>query len=119
MSCTVEIIANVNEESNVSFGFSLTGKDDEAVTPNTFNWTLSDLKGVVINNRSGESETPAVKNWVDLEGDDLALPAGIKVLTIYGTMDTERDGVPQVNQPYTHYIKFNICDVPNIPIPIL
>ena len=118
MSCTVEIKANVNQESSVSFGFSLIGKIGEAVTPNTFNWTLSDEDEEPVNSREDVSGTPAAKNWVDLKGDDLVLPdadAPLRTVAIYGTMDTERDGEAQLNEPYTFYIKFNVCDVPNIP----
>ena len=116
MGCTVEIKANVNQKSSISFGFSLTGKTNEAVTPNDFNWILSDTEERVV--KTVLSQTPAAKNWVDLNGADLALPdtdIPIRNVIIYGTMDTTRDGVPQINEPYTFYIQFNICDVPNIP----
>ena len=118
MGCTVEIKANVNQESNVSFGWKFTGKDGEAVTPNEFNWTLSDEDEEPVNGKENVSETPAAKNWVDLKGDDLALldaDAPLRTVTVYGTMDTTRAGVAQLNETYTHYIKFNLCDVPNIP----
>ena len=116
-TCEVKVTAYVNERSSVSFGFALTGKDSEAVTPNTFIWTLSDINEAPINGQEDVVGTPGVINWVDLEGDDIALPgaSGVRILTVYGTMNTTRAGVAQINQPYTKYIKFNICDILNIP----
>ena len=111
-------IANVNKKSSISFGFSLTGKAAEEVTPNNFNWILGDTEKNVI--KTVLLQTPAVKNWVDLRGDDLDFPVfsgdkGIRTVTVYGTMDTTRDGVPQLNEPYTEHIEFNVRNVPNIP----
>ena len=118
-TCEVKVTTKVNKNGSVSFGFSMTGKDDEAVTPNTFNWTHSDINEDPINGKEAVVGTPGVISWVDLRDDDLALPgtSGIRVVTIYGTMNTTRDGVAQLNDPYTFYLKYNICDVFNIPPP--
>ncbi len=118
MSCTPEIITDfVEEESSISIGIAITGLDDEALTPNTFEWTLTDVDGNIINSRVFTAQTPAATNWVDLEGDDLVLPgtSGVRVVTTKGTMNTTRDGVPLINKPYTKEKRFEICKVLNIP----
>lgn len=117
MTCSTDIIATFDEEGSGSVGFDITGLDDEAVTPNTFIWTLTDPNGTVINNRENIVGTPGSTNWVDLQGDDLALPgtSNVRLLTVRGTMDTARDGVAQLNKPYTQEKWFNICRMKNIP----
>ena len=117
MTCSITSIASFNEESSGSIGFSITGLDSEAVTPNTFSWTLTDVNGTVINSREDVSETPAATTWIDLEGLDLVL-SGVsnnRVLTAKGTMNTTRDGVAQINKPYTVEKRFDICKVLNVP----
>lgn len=117
MSCSTDSIATFNEESSGSLGFALTGLDDEAVIPNTFSWTLTDSNGNVMNSKEDIVETPAAKTWVDLEGDDLAIPGTCRnrIVTAKGTMNTTRDGVPQINKPYTVERRFEICKAKNVP----
>lgn len=117
MSCQEKITIFVEEESSLSLSFEITGLDDEALIPNTFEWTETDVDGNVINGRVYTAQTPTAKNWVDMEGLDLALPgtSGVRVVTVKGTMNTTRDGVALTNKPYTKEKRFEICPVLNIP----
>ena len=115
MTCSVKIIASADEEGSIAFGYSLTGLNDEAVTPNSFAWTLTDVEGNVINSKQDVSETPASETFVLLVGDDLKndLTSNVRVLTAKGTYNTSLGGVPKLNVPFTEEIRFDICSFLN------
>jgi len=117
MTCRVDLKTSFNEESSGAIGFTLTGLDDEAVTPNELTWTMTDVNGVVINSRQDVSATPASTTWVVLSGADLALvpTSNVRVMTIKGTYNTVIGGVSQTNLPYTGEYQFDVCSFLNIP----
>lgn len=106
-----------SEESNQPLGFTLSGPDKVAVPPNTFSWTLTDPDKNIINNRENVVETPAEKNFILLEGDDLALPGAsvARFVTIKGTLDFILGGITRLNVPYTEEYSFDIDRKLNIP----
>ncbi len=75
-----EILIDENyavEESTAKLTISFTDEDDQVVTPNSINWTLTDDQGTIINSRDNESvAVPASTIIVGLSGDDLALQTG-------------------------------------------
>ena len=105
----------VNEDSSIGIGFTFTGLNDEAVTPNTFIWGLADIDGNIINNKEDESETPASTTWILLQADDLAdISASlIRVITIYGTYNSTLGGVPRSNVTYAEEYSFDFNKIKN------
>lgn len=77
------------EGSTYVVPFSLTGDDGTTVTPSTAQWTLTDMAGNVINERSNVViATPAASNEIVLTGSDLAEianDAGYRVITVSGS----------------------------------
>ena len=119
MGCSKRIIATAGEESSIAFGYSLTGLINEAVTPDSFTWTLTDVDGVVINSRLDQAVTPASETFVLLKGDDLKndRTSNERILTVKAIYDSELGGVPQLNLPLTDELHFDICRELNIPAP--
>jgi len=117
MTCRVDLKADFPEEGSGAIGFSFTGLSDEAVTPNTLEWTLTDVDGAVINSRQDVSATPAETTWILLQGDDLKTTtvSNARVLTIKGTYNTILGGDAKTNVPYTGEFGFNVCSFLNIP----
>lgn len=76
------------EGSTFVVPFSLTSDDGTTVTPSTARWSLTDMAGDVINERSAVViASPAVSNEIVLTGDDLAgiaNDAGYRVITVSG-----------------------------------
>ncbi len=116
MSCSSEVRATFNENSNGAIGVTITGLNDEELIPNTFLWTWTDNNGNVINNREDEEGTPAAETWVLLQGDDLAITPGLSTLRklkVSGTLNTILGGIPRLNLPYTFEDSYDICDQKN------
>jgi len=72
-------------------------EDDSAIFPMTVDWTLMDIDGATINNRSGETATPAKVVEFFLSGDDLkivddAKPFEYRLLALEGTYNSEATG---------------------------
>jgi hypothetical protein len=65
------------EESTAKITVSFTDEDDQAVIPNTINWSLTDVNGTEINGRTDVVvSSPASTITLGLSGDDLAIQAG-------------------------------------------
>lgn len=111
--CSIKITVKVFQDSSVAFGFTMTGLNDAALTPNTFLWSLSDPNGVVINGNYKVSETPDTTTWILLEGLDLADAANstLRYLTIEGTYNSTLDGEPVLNTAYKEQYQFDICKI--------
>ena len=111
--CSIKITVKVFQDSSVAFGFTMTGLNDAALTPNTFLWSLSDPNGVVINTKYKVSETPDTTTWILLEGLDLAdvVNSTLRYITIEGTYNSTLDGAPVLNQAYKEQYDFDICKI--------
>jgi hypothetical protein len=86
-----ELSGTAIEESTFIITASFTDEDDNNVTPNAINWTLTDADGVVINSQLDGSVTPGTSVDIVLSGDDLALAYGRtteRVLLIEGNYDS-------------------------------
>ncbi len=105
-----------NEEGSGAIGFSLTGLADEAVTPTTFLWTLTDKSGSVVNSREDVAVTPATTTWILLQGNDLAdaIQSAVRKITIKGTYNTTLGGVAKTAVPFTGEYQFTICKLDKI-----
>ena len=112
----INLRVEFNEKGSGAIGASFTNLNDEPVTPNTFKWTLSDLEGNIINNRSEVLVTPASTVWVLLKGDDLLINSSKnrRTFTIQGTFELVLDGVTYSNTPYTVEYEFGLRDLLNI-----
>lgn len=62
------------EEGTYIITLTYYDEDNNAVTPNTVTWDLTDVNGKVINSRSSVSiSSPSTSNDVVLQGDDLRI----------------------------------------------
>ena len=111
--CSIKITVKVFQDGSVGFGFSMTGLNAAAVTPNTFLWSLTDPNGVVINGNYKKSETPAATTWIFLDGLDLAdsVNSTLRYITIEGTYDSTLGGVPKLGANYKEQYDFDICEI--------
>jgi hypothetical protein len=67
------------EESSGCVTIRFRDRDDQPVTPNGANWTLTDEDGAVINSRENILiSSPATQEEILLQGDDLAISSGFK-----------------------------------------
>ena len=87
-----------------------------AMTPNTINWTLTDLSGTVINSRTKVSVTPASTVYIVLQGDDLALSgtsvSAIREVRVSGSYDSAHGN----NLPYNRALRFEILNILGAPL---
>ena len=70
---TIKLKKRATEESTFSIVVSFLDEDEEALAPNSVNWTLTTLDGTVINDRLSQSETAASSITVTMGGEDLKL----------------------------------------------
>lgn len=81
------------EESTYVLNVAFYDEDDNTVTPNSVNWTLTDVAGTVINSRTEVVLTPAIAVDIVLTGDDLALGATRgevqRIVTIQAVYDSD------------------------------
>jgi hypothetical protein len=112
----IDLSTQFNEKGSGAIGFSFTGLNDEEVTPNTFNWKLTDDQGTVINSRTDVSETPATTTWILLQGLDLADTStnSIRIVTIQGTYNSILGGIAKTNVEYTGEYRFDLRSMINI-----
>jgi hypothetical protein len=85
--------------------------DGQLFTPKTFQWTLSDAKGTIINERDKVVEVVVgTSHNIVLSGDDLVFAAGktkgSRVFTIEGTYDS----IYGDDLPYREEASFTILD---------
>ena len=72
------LIIKADEESTYVVTFAFEDEDDNPVTPNSAEWTLTDISGSIINSRDGIDILPIVQTGdIVLSGDDLAIPDGV------------------------------------------
>ena len=75
-----EILVDDNyavEESTVKLTITFTDENDDAATPTSINWTLTDGDGDIINSRDEVAvDVPASSIVLALTGDDLAIQPG-------------------------------------------
>jgi len=95
----ITLTETFNEESTAAFDFTFTDEDGDAVTPDTFKWSLTDAYAKnIINTRTNIAETPASTITVLLTGDDFALTANAntdRLLTVEWTfISTLGNGLP-------------------------
>lgn len=99
-------------QENGSIFFTLVLKDESVppkeVTPTTLSWTLTDLRGNVINSREDVVVTPEQETTIILSGDDLEVTEASKfvrrVILFSGTYDSDK----QSGLPFTKQIKFKV-----------
>lgn len=109
-----QLTVNPTEESTLVITASYFDEDDNAITPKTGTWTLSDANGTIINERedvviSGLSTS----NTIVLSGDDLAITINTgfeRVFTLKITYDSSYGNDLRNNDEAT----FNIKDLINV-----
>jgi len=98
-----------NEQSVywVTVGFLDEANDDMA--PDVATWTLTDLKGNIINAREDVSiTTPEIEETIELSGDDLAVDGNDivqRIITLEGTYTSNTYGA---EKPFKFQIQFPI-----------
>jgi len=84
-------------------------EDNNAMAPDVATWTLTDLKGNLINSREDVSiVTPEASETIELSGDDLAVDGNDivqRILTLEGTYTSVNYGA---SKPFKFQIKFPI-----------
>jgi hypothetical protein len=106
-------LVNANEESTYIINVAFEDEDDNAVTPDSVTWTLTDGSGNVINNRLHVSETPATSIDIVLSGDDLAIGTNGRSRTV--TIEAVYDSAAGNDLPLNDEVTFNITDLTHIP----
>lgn len=99
------------EKSVFVITVELLDSDEEPITPNEVSWTLTDIEGNVMNDRSSVTVTPASSFNIVLSGDDLLCDVDQKGLTtrtvtvkaVYD--DTEEGNDLPLTDDCTFYIK--------------
>lgn len=77
------------EESTYIVSAAFTDEDEAAVVPTAITWTLTDINGVVINDREDVAITPAATVYIVLTGDDLAVSdTPVRVVTVSATYNS-------------------------------
>ena len=98
------------EESTYTITVSFFDDDDVATTPASATWTLSDLKGNIINSREDVSiGSLGTSVEIKLSGDDLAIG-------LYGTTRVFTiQGVDSAGDPFNDECRFDIENLVNVP----
>ncbi len=101
-------VITVLPRSTIIFTFSFADEDEEAVTPVSANWTLTDSEGNVINSRSAVAISPlATTADIVLSGDDTARISTDtqRILTVSGTYNSDLADDPlPFKQQATFYV---------------
>lgn len=98
-----------NEGSTYWVTVDFLDEDNNAMAPDVATWTLSDLKGNLINAREDVAiDTPSTSEPVELSGDDLAVDGNDlvqRLLTIEGTYTSVNYGA---TKPFKIQIQFPV-----------
>jgi len=108
----VTLSTHAVEESTYIITAAFTDEDDNAVSPNTLTWTLTDTGGNVINDRQAENvDSPSSSEDIVLSGDDLQITGdsdnGRRILTVEATYDSNAGS----DLPLKDSCKFQIDDL--------
>jgi len=87
------LTTHAQEKSTFVITAAFTDEADDALTPKTLTWTLTDSDGTVINSKQDEViSSPSSSEDIVLSEDDLqilsATDDGVRKLTIEGTYDS-------------------------------
>jgi len=98
-----------NEQSVYWVTTGFLDEDNNAMAPDVATWTLTDLKGNLINSREDVSiVTPETSETIELSGDDLVVDGNDivqRILTLEGTYTSVNYGA---SKPFKFQIKFPI-----------
>ena len=78
------------EKSTYVVSFTFVDEAQNPVTPSSVSWSLTNGAGVIMNNLSGQSETPATTINVVLKGDDLQVGTAESTLKKVGNRNLVR-----------------------------
>lgn len=103
------------EEGTYILDFEFEDEDEVLVVPTAMAWTLTDVNGIVINNRTSVAINPLVSSGsIVLKGDDLAIPSGAdeseRIVTFVGTYNSSLG----TGLPLTDHVKFPIDNLAGI-----
>lgn len=98
-----------NEQSTFWITIGFLDEDNNAMAPDVATWTLTDLKGNIINTQEDVSiTTPETSETVELSGDDLAVDGNDvvqRLVTLEGTYTSVNYGA---GKPFKFQIQFPI-----------
>jgi len=84
-------------------------EDSNAMAPDVATWTLTDLKGNIINSRTDVAiDTPDVEETIELSGNDLAVDGNDivqRLITVEGTYTSVNHGA---GKPFKFEIQFPV-----------
>ncbi len=95
------------ESSTYVISVSFYDENDEVVTPKTFQWSLTETDGTIVNSRSDVVETPASTVNIVLSGDDLAITDNsptIRLVALEATYDSDFGTDLPLNEDYQFLI---------------
>ena len=105
-----ELTTNGTEEGTYIITASFTDEDDNAVVPNSINWSLYDSTGNIVNGRNNVPvPVPASTITIVLQGDDLAIIGtdGRRVLRI----DYDYDSAAGSGLPGKKEVEFDVTNL--------
>jgi predicted NAD/FAD-dependent oxidoreductase len=99
------------EESSGCVTIRFRDRDDQPVTPNGANWTLTDEDGAVINSRENILiSSPATQEEILLQGNDLAISSGFsgtaekRIFTVQASYDSDLGNGLPLNDQLVFYV---------------
>jgi len=95
------------ESSTYVISVSFYNENEEAITPKTFQWSLTETDGSIVNGRSDVAETPATTINIVLSGDDLAITDNaptIRLVALEATYDSDLGIDLPLNEDYQFLI---------------
>ncbi len=92
-----------------------TDENDDSVIPNTINWSLLDEDEKIVNGRQNVPFTPpAASIEIFLSGNDLPVNSELTVV-----VQAEYDSGTETDLPLKEAVRFDVLDLPGIPIFLL
>lgn len=105
------------EESTYVVTAAFTDENGDAVIPNVINWTLTDIKGNIINCRDSVSvASPAASITIILQGEDLGIDESYeegavrRILTLEATYDSNLGS----NLPLKDSMTFTVVNLKSV-----